>query len=95
MHALAVVEIQTESVEAAAWHRHGETRAVLGIFEREEHRRPAFVAAELRHLTFDPHRRQPRDPRRDTFVERRDGVDLAVTVFDGLDFHPPIVPREV
>ena len=95
VHALAVAEIEAQSVEAAARHRDGEARAVLRILEREEHRRPALVAPQLRHLAFDPHGRQPRDPRRDALVERRDGVDLAVAVLDGLDFHPPIVPREV
>src|SRR5689334_18287377 len=69
MHALAVDEVEPQRVELAALHRDAHGRAVLRILEREEDGRPALVALELRHLAFDPERRQLRQPLRDAAVE--------------------------
>ena len=60
--ALAVGEAELERVELAARHLHRQARAVLGILEREEHRRPALLPAQLRHLALDPERRQLVEP---------------------------------
>ena len=60
--ALTVNETEIERVEPCPLHLHGEARAVVGILEREEDRRPALLAAELRHLTLHPDGRQPAEP---------------------------------
>ena len=85
--ALAVREVEPERVELPARHRHAEARAVVRVLEREEDALPALLAAQLGHLALDPDRRQPREPVADAVVERGDGVDLAVAVFDRLDLH--------
>ena len=86
--ALAVDEIEPERVELPSRHLDAETRAVLRILEREEHRRPPRLAAQLRHLALDPDRRQPLEPPRDAAVERTHGVDLAAVDLRGLDLRP-------
>ena len=53
----------SQRVELAARHLHREARAVLRVLEREEHRRPALLPAQLGHLALDPERRQPLEPR--------------------------------
>ncbi len=58
VHALAVAEAELQRVEPPARHLRGEAGAILRILEREEHRRPALLAAQLGHLAFDPERRQ-------------------------------------
>src|SRR3979490_865455 len=85
MHALAVLKVEPQPVELAARHLHRETRAVLRIFEREKHRSPALLPAQLRHLAFDPNRRQPLDVPRAALLERADRLDLAPLDFCRLD----------
>ena len=87
VHPLAVAEAELQGVEPPARHLRRETGAVLRILEREEHRRPAVLAAKLCHLTLDPERRQPPEPDRDAFVERRDRVDLPPLDLCRFDLH--------
>ena len=87
VHALAVGEREVECVEAGPLHLHRETRTVVGVLEREEHRGPALLPAQLRHLALDPDGRQAAQPRRDAFRERTDGVDLAPVDLGRLDLH--------
>ena len=69
--ALAFGEAELERVELPARHLDRQARAVLGVLEREEHRRPALLAAELGHLALDPERRQLVQVAGDPAVERR------------------------
>ena len=85
--ALAVCEVEPESVELAPPHRDREAGALGRILEREEHRLPVHVAAELGDLALDPHGRQAREPIAHAAVEGRDRVDLAVAARDRLDLH--------
>jgi hypothetical protein len=85
VHALAVVQVEGEPVVPATVERGGQAGAGARILEREEDARPARVAAQLRQLAFDPDLGQTRDVAGDAAVERRDRVDLAVPVHEGLD----------
>src|SRR5581483_7988760 len=85
--ALAVSELEPQPVELAPRHRDAEAGAVAGVLEREEDALPPLLAPELRHLSFDPHRREPLQPRRDAPVEGGHRVDLPVAVDRGLDPH--------
>ena len=87
VHALALGEPELERVELAAWHLDRQRRSVLRVLEREEHRRPPLLAAQLGHLAFDPERRQLVQVARDAAVERADGVDLPPVDLHRLDLH--------
>src|SRR5262249_31342599 len=64
-----------------------ETGAGVGVLEREEHRCPAVLAAQLRDLALDPDGRQARQPGRDPRVECTDGEDLPPFHQRRLDLH--------
>src|SRR5439155_5808009 len=89
--ALTLLQVELQRVELPARHLYREARAVLRILEREEDRRPALLAAELRHLTLDPQRRQAVQPGGDAGVERPDGVDLPSFDLRRLDLHRSMV----
>ena len=93
VHALAVGELEPQRVELAAPHLDGEAGAVLGVLEREEHRRPALLPAQLGHLALDPDRRQPLEPRADALVEGADREDLAAVDLGRLDLHAAMLAR--
>src|SRR4051794_36413015 len=71
VHALSVRKVESQRVEAATRHRSRKAGAALRILEREEHRCPAFVAAQLGDLALDPDGGQAGDPLCDPLVERR------------------------
>ena len=58
VHALAVREVEAQPVELPAGHRRREARAALWVFQREEHRLPAGLPAQVGQLALDPERRQ-------------------------------------
>ena len=87
VHALAVAQVEPQPVELPARHLHREARAVLGILQREEDRRPALLPPQLGDLALDPERRQPLQPARDALVEGAHGVDLAPLDLRRLDLH--------
>ena len=87
VHPIAVDEIEPQRVEARAQDRDTEAGAVGRILEREEHGLPALVPAQLGDLALDPHSREPGEPVSDAAIERRNGVDLLLSVLDCLDLH--------
>jgi hypothetical protein len=91
---LAVDEVEPKRVERPARHLCGEAGAAVGILEREEHRRPPSLAAQLGHLPLDPHRRQALQPRRDALVEGADGVHPPAVDLRRLDLHPTHLGRQ-
>ena len=95
VHALAVGQVEPEPVELPARHLHREARAVLGILEREEDRRPPVLPPQLGDLALDPERRQPLQPARDAAVEGADGVDLPSLDLGRLDLHRASIQCQV
>ena len=87
VYPVTVGELESERVEASARHRDREAGAVCRILQGEEDALPTLLAAKLRDLALDPERRQPLEPRGDSPIERRDRIDLAVAVDDGLRLH--------
>ncbi len=89
MDAVAVGQVEPQRVELPARHRDRDAGTVGRILEREEDALPRALAAELGHLALDPDGREAREPVADPAVERRDGVDLPVSVLLRLDLHAP------
>jgi len=86
LHALALGEHRLDRVEPPPRHRGREACAGPRVLQGEEHRRPGWVAPQLRDLALDPHVPDPPDVPGEPPVERGDGVDLALGC--GFVLHP-------